>query len=133
MIGNITTTAMSGLRASSRTLEASAANTANLRTTGALPASGGASAVAYQPVRATQSSAPGGGVVSGFRPITPGYIPEYDPSSAAADADGMVAAPNVDPITETVTQVQGAAAYRMNLKIFAASDEMTKTLLDIGA
>ena len=122
-------TALSGLMASSKRLEVSASNTANLRTTGAVP--GNAGPEAYQPLQPVQSSIAGGGTITGARPISPAYLPAYEPDSSFTDAAGMVAVPNVDPAAETVAQISAKHAYLFNLKTIGAADAMTKSLLDL--
>jgi flagellar basal-body rod protein FlgC len=128
-------TALSGLVAGSRRLEASASNTANSRSTGAIPGSPASerpgAAQGYQPVQAVQSSVAGGGTAVSLKPITPSYVPEYDPSSSAAGADGMVAAPNVDPVRESVNQTQALGAYRMSLQALKTTDDMLRQAIDL--
>ena len=120
---------LSGLIASSKRLDVSASNTANLRSTGALPGNSGQQA--YQPRQPIQSSLASGGAVTGSRPITPAYIPEYAPDASFADADGMVAAPNVDLVRETAGQISAKQAYGFSLKALQANDDMMKSLLDL--
>jgi flagellar basal-body rod protein FlgC len=126
------TTAVSGLLASEAQLSASAANLANEQTVGSLSGSGSGFGPAYQPVSVVQSTAPGGGVSTTYAPVTPGSQPAYDPTSPAADAQGMVAAPNVDPAQEMVGQMGALRSYQANLATLKVADEMQKSLLAIA-
>jgi flagellar basal-body rod protein FlgC len=139
---NALTIAASGLQASVARLDASASNIANASTIGTpvgsassfssvtAPKSGTGS---YRPVDIRQSAAPGGGVatLAGLR--QPSSFPLYDPSSPSADASAMVAAPNVDPASEIVDQIQAAQAYKSNLSVIRTADAMEGALLDLSA
>lgn len=139
---SLTAIASSGLLAQSQRLDASASNVANVRTRGAIPNSDGTTptgkTAAYQPISVTQTALSSGtsgsdqpaGTRTTFVPITPAYIPEYDPTDANANADGLVAAPNVDLGTERINQLQASAAYKANIAVLQTDDEMTKSILD---
>ena len=67
--------ALSGLAAATRRLEASANNIANANSNGSIPASDAAQQRdAYQPVRVEQSSAPDGGTATSNRYVSPGQV-----------------------------------------------------------
>lgn len=123
-------TAVSGLLASEAQLTASAANVANAQTVGSLSGSG--FGPAYQPVAVVQSTAPGGGVSTAYAPVTPASEPAYDPTSPAADAQGMVAAPNVDTAQEMVGQMGALRSYQANLATLKVADKMQQSLLAIA-
>jgi flagellar basal-body rod protein FlgC len=133
--------ALSGLVAGGRQLAASASNTANSRTGGpiagksfALPADG---QQVYEPVTVVQQSLSSGaqpaGVAAAYQRITPGYVRAYNPSAPYADADGMVAEPNVDPVGETLAQIQALDAYRANLRVLESSDRLEREAIDLKA
>jgi len=132
MVGSIGI-ALSGLTAQTRRLDASAANVANVRSTGAVPTTDGAAAdgkrAAYQPIAVAQSDAKPGTRTS-FTPITPAYLQDYAPDDSAANGDGMVAAPNVDLATERVNQMAASRAYGANVAVVRTQDEMLTSLLD---
>ncbi|CAO3402113.1 flagellar basal body rod protein FlgC [Azospirillum sp. A29] len=131
MVGSIGI-ALSGLTAQTRRLDASAANVANVRSTGAVPsADGGADGkrAAYQPIAVAQSDA-NPGTRTSFTPITPAYLQEYAPDDSAANGDGMVAAPNVDLATERINQMAASRAYGANVAVVRTQDEMLTSLLD---
>jgi flagellar basal-body rod protein FlgC len=138
----IASTALSGLMASMARLDASAANVANSETFGPvpttppsqpLPPSPGAGPAVYQAVRTTQTTVAGGGVSTSYAPVTPSYVEAYDPSAPFADAGGMVAAPNVDLVTEQMEQIAARTAFEANLKVLKTADEMEQAMLDLKA
>ena len=136
--------AVSGLAASTAELAASASNVANAQTVGPLAGSGwgpaavvgsagtGPSVQAYQPLTTVQSTTPGGGVATRFAAVSPGTQPAYDPQSPDADAQGLVAQPDVDETQESVNQIGALSAFQANLAVLRVSDEMQKSLLAIA-
>lgn len=128
--------AASGVAAASASLTASASNIANIETAGPIPAGGPDQPVAqnsgsvYQAGVATSQASPDGGVTSAISNKLPSYTLAYDPSAPFANLQGVVAAPNVDPIAETVNQISASAAFRANLEAFEAANKNFKTLLD---
>lgn len=124
--------ALSGLAAASRRLEASANNIANANSNGSIPSSDAAEQQgAYQPVRVEQSSAPGGGAATSGRYVRPPYIPVFDTSSAFANSDGLVAAPNVDIASELTEQVSARQSFEANLKSVQSISDLVKKLYDL--
>ena len=145
MISSLST-ALSGMMASTQRLSASASNIANSQTRGPIPAtpptqpvnrSPGGEPQVYNPVRVALKSVSGSnwpdGTLASLQPVTPSYVPQYDPAASFANKDGMVAAPNVDPAEEAVEQIKAVNSYRMNAKMLEASDEMFKTVLEVKA
>ena len=128
---------LSGALAQSDRVAAAASNLANQRSIGALPTAGGAvpagKTAAYQPVTVSTVAQAGGGAVSGFRPVSPAVLPEYDPSSADANGQGMVAAPNVDAGREILTLTSASNAYKANLAVVKATDQMQREALNLTA
>lgn len=137
--------AMSGVRAATARLDASADNLAHQFQRAPLaeaeagpPAKPGASPApkVYRPVRAnlySLASSTGQGVRVAYTQADPGFIAAYDPSAREANADGFVALPNVSPEAERLEQMQAASQYRMSLSLVAADDEMQKSALDVLA
>lgn len=124
--------ALSGLTAQTRRLDASASNVANVRSTGAVPATDGTAEgkrAPYQPLAVAQTDA-NPGTRATFTPITPAYLQEYAPDDGAANGDGMVAAPNVDLATERINQMAASRAYGANIAVVRTQDEMLTSLLD---
>ena len=132
-------TALSGLQASSKRVEAAASNIANSRNSirredaevrGTAPAPKAVDDTVYRPVRVHQETAGGGGVRSEFVPINPPHVLSYSPDDPKADAEGYVARPNVDYATEFVDMKQAQHAYEANLKTIETEDKMIGALLD---
>ncbi|KAA0573775.1 flagellar biosynthesis protein FlgG [Azospirillum sp. B21] len=136
MVGSIGI-ALSGLTAQTRRLDASASNVANVRSTGTMPAADGMTSngtagdrrAAYQLLAVAQTDA-NPGTRATFTPITPAYLQEYAPDDSAANADGMVAAPNVDLAKERVNQMAANRAYGANIAVVRTQDEMLTSLLN---
>ncbi|MFP5515658.1 MAG: flagellar basal body rod protein FlgC [Alphaproteobacteria bacterium] len=136
MVGSIGI-ALSGLTAQTRRLDASASNVANVRSTGVIPVADGTTAdgttgaqrAAYQPLAVAQTDA-NPGTRATFTAITPAYLQEYAPDDSAANAGGMVAAPNVDLAKERVNQIAANRAYGANIAVVRTQDEMLTSLLD---
>ncbi len=130
--------AVSGMMAQTRRVEASASNTANIRSKGALPDAAvnvpDGKPAPYQPLAVAQSEQRSGMAAAGtravFTPMTPAYLPEYEPDASYADEQGMVAAPNVDLARERVNQIAASRAYQANISVVRTQDEMMKSLLD---
>jgi flagellar basal-body rod protein FlgC len=144
MSGIVLSTALSGMLTSAQRLNVSANNVANMQSRGPIPATPPTQPVTqsssmgrqvFQALRLSQQSIGAGGQAGGtlasVQPVTPSYVPQYDPTDPDAGANGMVATPNVDPVRETVDQVQALASYRLNARVMSAGDEMLKSTLDI--
>lgn len=138
MAGSVIPVALSGAQAAKLRMANSAANVANLQTTGTLPDAAGrvaeGAARAYQPGRVVQTALTGPqgqgmGTRAAVQPANPGFFAMPDPGNAAADAAGMVAAPAVDLATEAVEQITAGLAYKAALKLIKAQDEMDRELM----
>ncbi len=131
--------AASGMAAASASLAASASNIANMETTGPVPPTGPSQPVprssgsVYQPVSVNSTTLPGGGAKAVLSSTLPSYVLAYDPAAPFANMQGMVAAPNVDPVSEVVNQISASAAFEANLNSFKAADSNFKSLLDMLA
>lgn len=55
----------------------------------------------------------------------------YDPSHPDANADGYVALPNINPVTEMVDMIAATRAYEANVSSMQAAKTMGKAALDI--
>jgi flagellar basal-body rod protein FlgC len=55
----------------------------------------------------------------------------YDPHNPAANAQGYVAMPNVDLITEMTNMIQASRAYEANADVLQASKQMLKYAMQI--
>jgi flagellar basal-body rod protein FlgC len=127
--------AASGLAAASLRLEVSASNVANSLDTGPLPGTNAANAAnfppAYTPLRVDQTAAADGGTAATMTPISPRFVPSFEPGAPFADQNGLVAAPNVDLANELVQQIVARYAFAANARVIRVESEMMKTLLDI--
>ena len=56
---------------------------------------------------------------------------EYDPGHPAADANGYVRKPNVDPLLEAMDMKEAQRAYEANLNVIETSNAMDTSTLNI--
>jgi flagellar basal-body rod protein FlgC len=122
------TIAASGMAAATVSLTAAASNLAVAQT--AAPISGAQNA--YQPVTVMETSLPGGGVSAGMI-RAPSFTLSYSPATPFADAQGMIAVPNIDIAAQMVHQITAAAAFRANVKVFQIAVRDQKSLIDLIA
>ncbi|MEO5377319.1 MAG: flagellar basal body rod protein FlgC [Magnetococcus sp. DMHC-6] len=57
---------------------------------------------------------------------------QYEPTHPDANADGYVAMPNVDPVTEMVNMMSASRSYESNVSVLNASKAMALKALEIG-
>ncbi len=124
--------AVSGLRAQSTRLAATASNIANASTSGTVPSSdpSAPASTLYTPVTVDFSSQAGGGVSAQVRPDPNAYSVIYDPSSVHADGNGLVAVPDVDLAEQAVNLLESKALYKANVSVIKVQDELLGDLLD---
>lgn len=135
-----TMSSLSGMQAASLRLTAAASNIANANSNGALPTPGQATMSGaqqpYQPVQVEQSSVTGpdgtGGTVATLRNVSPAYVAVSDPSASYANDQGMVAAPNVDMLTEILNMMLAEKDFELNAKVVQSVNDMVKKLYDLG-
>ncbi len=63
-------------------------------------------------------------VAKGTRADTTPFPKKYDPSNPAADAQGYVLMPNVNPLVEMSDMTEASQAYQANLNVIDASRTM---------
>jgi flagellar basal-body rod protein FlgC len=119
--------ALSGLAAATLKLNASASNIANAGDTSAVGASG------YKPVQVVNSPTPGGGVTAQAVTVKPSSLIVYDPMSPVANAQGLVQAPQIDPIQEIGMLQTARTAFAYSLKALRVANQEQKALLDVTA
>lgn len=56
---------------------------------------------------------------------------KYDPSHVAADRDGYVLLPNVNPLIETMDMKEAQRTYEANLNVISVSKDMMSQTLDL--
>ena len=129
------TIAVSGLQASALRLQKSALNIANSLSYGPLPEAtrAGSFPPAYTPMRVNQASVSGGGTRAVATAVSPASIPAFDPSAPIADANGMVASPNVDLANEFTQLLIARYTFAANALVIRADAEMRAHLLNITA
>jgi flagellar basal-body rod protein FlgC len=69
--------------------------------------------------------------VSGIVTDHSDYIKKYDPSHPAADAQGYVLTPNVNPLTEMMDMSEAQRAYQANLNALDASRGMVLKTINL--
>ncbi len=125
MIGAIST-ALTGLIASSKKVEASASNIANMGSAGSLDPA--APNQPYQALTTVQTANGTGGVTASNVPKQPGVVNAYAPDSPFANAEGLVAAPNVDLAEEAVNLKIAELTYKANIGVLKTAQEMSEEL-----
>ncbi len=129
MIGAIST-AITGLFAASKRVEASASNIANAQSAGSLDPNS-----PNQPYQAltTSQTAIGdlGGVSATNIPKKPGIVNAYAPDSPFANAQGEIGVPNVDLTEDVVNLKLAEISYKANLATIKTASEMSDALLNI--
>lgn len=130
---NAIQTALSGLAAASKRIEASASNIANLTTTGSLndPDNAPFSAVTTVQETVTDNRGNTQGVRANIVPKNTPFVPAFDPGSPFADSDGLIGVPNVDLAEEAVNISISEHTFRANLKVIEAASDLSDELLNI--
>lgn len=140
---NVLGTAGSALTAQRLRMDVTSSNIANAESTNT-PRGGPykRARVVFQPIRATTDAAPtdGGAGTSALRGVQVQRIVEdqapprlvYDPSHPDADADGNVAFPNVDLVTEMTDMLSATRAYEANITVINVAKNMAQRAIDLG-
>ncbi|MCB9989694.1 MAG: flagellar biosynthesis protein FlgC [Rhodospirillales bacterium] len=128
---NVIQSALSGLHAASKKIEAGASNIANLQTSGSLEAGKKApySALTTRQTAITDAQGNGLGVKVDIVAKDTPFVPAYDPDSPFANTDGEIGVPNVDLAEEAVNINLAEITYKANLKTLQAASDMEKELL----
>lgn len=124
--------AFSGMTAESARLKVIAENLANANSTGNTP---GSEPYRRQVVTFTDvfdrtinaKRVKVGGVV----PVQGAFGKRYEPGHPAADADGYVLTPNVNPITELTDMREAQRSYDANLNVVDAVKAMVSRTIDL--
>lgn len=130
---NILDIAVSGLTNAALRIANATSNIVNASSTAPLPTDGGAYTGFTPQDVVTLSNDTGGsnlGVNSQLVPRDPAYAPAYDPNSPNANAQGVVAVPNVDISSELVTAKVAQVTYGADAAVIKITDKMQKSLLD---
>ena len=123
---------LSGLVASSSSLQVSANNIVNANTTSPVPEATQSLAGknAYQPQRARNTPLSTGGVRSTPVPVTPSQLTIFSPSDLNANQDGLVNIPNVSLAEEFVQMTIALQTYKSNAAVIRVAAEMEESLLE---
>lgn len=127
--------ALSGMKAATLRFSAAASNIANARSNGPLPDAPGAAGYppAYHPLRVVQIPADGGGTLARIESYPTDIVTAYDPHAPYADEQGMVAAPDIDLVEETLQLITASNEFAANLLVLRVDADMTARLFDIKA
>ena len=129
-LNNIMAISSSAMKAENQRMKVIAQNVANADTTGAAP---GQKPYQRQVITFKNEFDKALGAykvtVAGVRSDNSEFTKKYDPTHPAADAQGYVQMPNVNPLVETMDMNEASRAYQANLDVITASKAMvTKTL-----
>jgi len=122
--------AASALHAQQGRMRVIAENIANANSTSAAP--GGDPYRRQSPVFQPTRVVGGTGVsMTEVRPDLSPFKTQYDPGHPAADAEGYVKLPNVEPLTEALDMRQAQRAYEANLNVIETARNMQTRTLDL--
>lgn len=122
----------SGMRAQATRLRVVSENIAN-----AGSAANGADEIPYRRKLVTFGShvdeATGASVVdvASIDPDTSDFMVRYEPSHPAADENGFVRYPNVNPLIEMSNMREASRSYEANMTMFENAREMRRQLIDL--
>jgi len=119
----------SGLSAQRTRLDLIASNIANVETT---RTPGGGPYRRLQALFASTSNGAGGVEMLGSVLDPRDFRRVYQPGHPEADADGIVAYPNVNIVEEMVDLVSATRSYEANAAAFSAAKSMVQSALDLG-
>ena len=119
----------SGLSAQRARLDLIASNIANVETT---RTPGGGPYRRLQALFASSSSGAGGVEMLGTVLDPRDFRRVYQPGHPDADANGIVAYPNVNIVEEMVDLVSATRSYEANAAAFSAAKSMVQNALDLG-
>lgn len=118
-------------------LQVSADNVANADSDGPLPAAPAAAQAqypaAYMPQQVDQVETASGGTATVVSDVEPGTVATFDPRAPYADANGLVASPNVDYAAEAMQQVTASYEFAFNALVMRVYSQISKSLVDIEA
>ena len=122
--------ASSGMRAQQARMRIIAENLANANSTART--AGGDPYRRQVPIFAPQAVEGGEGVrMSKVTPDSSDFRSTYDPGHPAADPQGYVKLPNVDPLIEALDMKEAQRAYEANLNVIETARAMEMRTLDL--
>lgn len=138
-MNGVSSIAVSGMQAATTRLSVAASNIVNQQSDGPVPSTSPSQTVAqtagsvYQPLTVSQTSVAGGGVSASVSASLPSYTLSYDPTASYADAQVVVASPNVDDTQQMMDVLASSQAYKANAKVFEMANKTEKQALDMIA
>src|SRR6202008_694810 len=84
---------------------------------------------AYKAEQVDQVALSGGGTAASVTQVNPGTVASLDPNAPFADANGLVASPNVDIANEIVQQIIAGVTYPASAKVLQVASQTLGTLL----
>ncbi|MCA1776176.1 MAG: flagellar basal body rod protein FlgC [Paracoccaceae bacterium] len=129
---SVGTVAASGMRAQGERLKLVAENVANASSTGTTPGADPyqRKTLAFEELVDRQTGASMVQIRDLGRDQAP-FGRSYDPAHPAADADGYVKTPNVNPLLEMSNMREASRSYEANLNMFEAGRKMRGQILDL--
>ena len=127
--------AVSGMNAAALRLRVSASNIANAKSDGPLPDAVNAAnyPAAYNALLVEQTANADGSTRANMATMSSGVVAAFDPAAPYANAQGLVAAANVELWNELIQQLFARVSFAANAKMIRADAQMTKSLVDILA
>ncbi|MGE4313350.1 MAG: flagellar basal body rod protein FlgC [Pseudobdellovibrionaceae bacterium] len=125
---NVIGSATSALSAQSKRVEATASNIANAFSVGSPDGSVGRAA--YAPVDVTLIDRGDGGVTAQVRERDPATVEAFAPDDPSANAEGFVAAPNVNLGEELITMKFAENAYKAAAQLLRMGQDLDDALLN---
>lgn len=123
------TIALSGLQANATRFATAANNIANARTT----SSADTPEKAYQAQETSTIDVGAGGTRAVTDSANPATYAAYSPTDPNANAEGLVAMPNVNLDQEMVNSMMAVTGYKANAAAIRTLQAMDRSLLDIKA
>lgn len=127
---SILSIALSGLNDAVTRVANATSNIVNSSSTSKLPSSSSDPYTGFRPQDVVTLSNPNGGVTSKLVPHNPAFTAAPDPTSPFANAQGLIATPNVDLNADLIASKEAEVAYSADAKLIKISQEMDKSLLD---
>lgn len=129
---SISTVASSGMRAQGERLKVVAENVANASSTGTTPGADPyqRKTLAFEELLDRDSGASMVQITALGRDQAP-FGKNFDPAHPAADAEGFVKTPNVNPLLEMSNMREASRSYEANMNMFEAGRRMRGQILDL--
>ncbi|MFU8863110.1 MAG: flagellar basal body rod protein FlgC [Rhodobacterales bacterium] len=129
---SISSVASSGMRAQGERLKVVAENVANASSTGTTPGADPyqRKTLAFEELVDRDSGASMVRITALGRDQAP-FGKNFDPAHPAADAEGFVKTPNVNPLLEMSNMREASRSYEANMNMFEAGRRMRGQILDL--